>query len=250
LTFTIAIARPQHRELLHSALIGILAVALATVSLGVLEVNLLHLSAAYLPKVLLVIAGGATLLLLALPSDHPAGRIGAANCVTIVRGALVALLAGLAGERGSNDAAASAVIIASAVTLLDGVDGWLARRSDMTSAFGARFDMETDAVFVAVLAMLVWQFGKAGPWVLLSGLMRYLFVASARVMPRLRRPVPSTYRGKSIAVLQMIALIVALSPACSVAAAGVVAATALLALTLSFTLDVVWLLHQPLPHGH
>lgn len=250
MTFTIAITRPEHRDLLHSALIGILAVALATVSLGVLEANLLHLSGAYLPKVLLVFGTGATLLLLTLPSDHPSGRIGAANFVTIVRGALVAMLAGLAGEVGTNAAAASAVVIASAVTLLDGVDGWLARRSGTASAFGARFDMETDAVFVAVLAILVWQFGKAGPWVLLSGLMRYMFVASARVMPRLRRPVPSTYRGKSIAVLQMIALIVALSPACSSAAASAVAAVALLALTLSFALDIVWLLRQPLPHGH
>jgi phosphatidylglycerophosphate synthase len=250
LTFTIAIARPEHRDLLRSALSGILAVALATVSLGVLESSRLHLSGAYLPKVLLVFAAGATLLLLALPSDHPSGRIGAANVVTIVRGALVALLAGLAGERATDDAAASAVIIAFAVTVLDGVDGWLARRAGTASAFGARFDMETDAVFVAVLALLVWQFGKAGPWVLLSGLMRYLFVASARMMPRLRRPVPSTYRGKSIAVLQMIALIVALSPACSSAVASAVAAIALLALTLSFTLDIAWLLRQPLPHGH
>ena len=42
----------------------------------------------------------------------------------------------------------------------------------MTSGYGARFDMETDAAFILVLSILVWQHGKAGAWVLLCGLMR------------------------------------------------------------------------------
>ena len=46
---------------------------------------------------------------------------------------------------------------------LDGVDGWLARRRGMSSAFGARFDMEIDALLVQVLAILVWRYGKAAP---------------------------------------------------------------------------------------
>lgn len=247
--FTTAIARPEHRELLLGALTGILAVALAIVSIGVLGVSSLHLSVIYVPKVLLLFAAGAALVLLALPGSHRFARMGAANQVTIFRGALVALLAGLLGEHGDRAIAAVAAIIASAAMGLDGLDGWLARRSGMASGFGARLDMETDAVFVAVLALLVWQFDKAGPWVLLSGLMRYLFALAAAALPRLQRPVPSTYRGKTIAVLQMIALIVALAPVCSRPASVWVAAMGLLALVLSFSLDVVWLLRQPLPHG-
>ena len=242
MTLTTAIARPEHRELLRGALIGILAVALSIVSLGVLGTNLLRLSPAYVPKVLLLFAAGAALMLLALPGSHPFARMGPANQVTIVRGALVALLAGLLGERGSRPVATVAVVIAAVAMLLDGVDGSFARRSGMASGFGARFDMETDAVFVAVLALLVWQFGKAGPWVLLSGLMRYLFAAVVAIVPRLQRPVPSTTRGKSIAVVQMTALIVALAPGCPPAASVWVAAAGLLALVLSFSLDVAWLL--------
>ncbi len=241
-----AIARPEHRDLLRSALIGILTVALSMVAVGLLAVNLLHLSALYLPKVAMVFAAGALLMLLALPADHPSGRIGAANEVTIARGALVALLAGLVGEHTGAATAALAVAVAAIAMLLDGVDGWLARRSGMSSGFGARFDMETDAVFVAVLALLAWQSGKVGPWVLLSGLLRYLFGGVALLLPRLRRSVPSSYRGKTIAVLQMLALIVAIAPASSVAVAAGVAAGALLALVFSFALDVVWLLRQPL----
>jgi len=245
--FTTAIARPRHRELLLGALTGILAAALSIVAVGMLAVNLLHLGGAYLPKALLLFAAGSALVLLTLPESHAFIRMGPANHVTIVRGALIALLAGLLGEHGNSATAAVAVVLASVTMALDGVDGWLARRSGMTSDFGARFDMETDAVFVAVLALLVWQFGKAGSWVLFSGLMRYLFAAVVVIVPRLQRPVPSTIRGKTIAVLQMIALIVALTPFCSTAISAWVAGAGLLLLVLSFSLDVVWLLRQPVP---
>ncbi len=53
---------------------------------------------------------------------------------------------------------------------LDGVDGVLARSRNEASAFGARFDMETDALLILVLAALVWQHGKAGAWILAAGL--------------------------------------------------------------------------------
>jgi phosphatidylglycerophosphate synthase len=245
LMFTTAIARPQHRELLRGALTAMLAVAVSIVSVGGLGVNLLHLSGAYLPTVLLLFAAGAAVVLLALPGSHRFVRMGPANQVTIVRGALIALLAGLLGEQGGHAAATVAVVVASVALVLDGVDGRLARQTGMATDFGARFDMETDAVFVAVLALLVWRFGKAGPWVLLSGLMRYLFAAAVVLVPRLQHPVPSTMRGKTIAVLQMIALIVALAPVCSPAVSAWIAAIGLLALVLSFSLDVAWLLRQP-----
>jgi phosphatidylglycerophosphate synthase len=244
---TAAIARSEHRELRRGALVGILAVALALVLAGVLARSLLHLGAAYVPKVLLLFAAGAALTLISLPGSHPFARVGAANQVTLVRGALVALLAGLLGEHGTARAAAAAVVVASAAMALDGLDGWLARRSGMASRFGARFDMETDAVFVAVLALLVWHFGKAGSWVLLSGLMRYLFAAVVAGVPRLQRPVPSTPRAKTIAVVQMIALIAALDPLCSRPASDLLAAAGLAALVASFSLDLAWLLQQPVP---
>ncbi len=241
----IAITRPEHRELLRGALGGMLAVAVSTVSLSVLGVNLLHLSAAYAPKALLLFAAGAGSVLVALPGAHRFARMGAANQVTIVRGAMVALLGALLGEHAARATQETAVAVASAALLLDGVDGWLARRSRMTSEFGARLDMETDALFVAVLSLLAWQFGKAGPWVLLSGLMRYLFAAIVAFIPALQRPIPSTLRGKSIAVMQMIALIVVLTPLCTHPACVWIAAAGLAALTLSFSLDIVWVVRQP-----
>jgi phosphatidylglycerophosphate synthase len=250
---TTAIARSEHRQLLRGALASILAATLLIVLASVTAVDRLHLSAAYPPKTLLLFSAGSGMMLLALPHSHRFVRFGAANQITLIRLALVALLAGLLGERRatfvSTIATTVAVAGAAVVMLLDGVDGWLARRSGMASEFGARFDMETDAAFVAVLAWLVWQSDKAGSWVLLSGLMRYLFAAGVALIPRLQRPVPSSFRGKTIAVLQMIALLVALAPICARPTSADIAAIGLLALVLSFALDGLWLLRQPSSNG-
>lgn len=205
----------------------------------------LPLSGWYVLKCSAVFGVGATLILAGLPQHHPFARFGPANQVTIARGALVALLAALVGERG-NGISVLATVVASIAVLLDGVDGWLARRSHMSSGFGARFDMETDALLVAVLALLAWQFGKAGVWVLFSGLLRYVYLAAGRVMPLLRRPLPPSSLRKSIAVVQMIALIVAIAPFVPPAVSVWVAGAALAALAFSFIQQIIWLYrHSP-----
>src|SRR4051812_43851545 len=108
----------------------------------------------------------------------------APNLVTAVRACLVVFLATrLAYPPGLRTQAWIAVVVATIVAVLDGVDGWLARRTDSASPFGARFDMETDALLILVLSVLVWRWDKAGPWVLLSGLMRYLFAAAHALFP-------------------------------------------------------------------
>ena len=99
---------------------------------------------------------------------HPHPRFGAANRVTLVRLALATLLAALVGDasRGRRWRRCRrpgwSWSAATLTALLDAVDGPLARRSGLTSAFGARFDMETDAAFTLVLCALVLQAGQAG----------------------------------------------------------------------------------------
>jgi phosphatidylglycerophosphate synthase len=154
----------------------------------------------------------------------------------------VALLAGLIGERSDSGAPQLAVAVGVVAAVLDGADGWFARRTGMASAFGARFDMETDALLIMALAALAWQFGKAGPWVLLSGLLRYLFVASGRIVTSLRQPLPASNRRKCIAVAQLVALLVTVAPFVPVTWSAPVAAAGLCALVASFAVDVAWLL--------
>jgi hypothetical protein len=52
-------------------------------------------------------------------------------------------------------------------------------------------------------------------------------------------------RGRTIAVLQMIALVLALAPFCRQPLSRWVAAAGLAALVVSFSLDFIWLLRQP-----
>src|SRR5256885_11189309 len=70
-------------------------------------------------------------------ANHPFQTFGPANYVTAFRAAIVALVAGAIGEPNDSTIATGVTVAAIAATLLDGVDGWLARRSGVTSAFGA-----------------------------------------------------------------------------------------------------------------
>jgi phosphatidylglycerophosphate synthase len=123
--------------------------------------------------------------------DHPFPRFGAANYVTMFRAMAMALVAGLIGESGSARLLWFTIGIVTLVAVLDGADGWLARRSGMESGFGARFDMETDAALILVLSVLVWRHDKAGGWVLMCGLMRYAFVGAGWLLPWLAAPLRS-----------------------------------------------------------
>jgi phosphatidylglycerophosphate synthase len=171
-------------------------------------------------------------------------RFGAGNRVTLLRLAMVAMLAGLIGEAALADAASgpwwSVVLGATVAALLDAADGPLARRQGMASALGARFDMEVDAFFILVLCALIVQAGKAPAWVLTAGLMRYAFVAAAAWWPWLSRPLPASRRRKVVCVALITALIVCLGPIVS-AAATAIAAAAVAAVSASFAVDVGWL---------
>jgi len=174
-------------------------------------------------------------------AHHPSSRFGPANLMTTVRAALVALVGGLIGEPAAPPVAATAVGVAAIVVMLDGTDGWLARRSGISSRFGARFDMEVDALLIMALAILAWQHGKAGSWVLLSGLLRYMFLAAGWLAPWLARPLLPSRRRQAVCVIQIAGLCATLTPILAPPPSAIVAAAALVALAASFLIDVVWL---------
>lgn len=171
-------------------------------------------------------------------TPHPHARFGDANRVTLLRLGVTALLGALVGEALPTVAWWAVVVLATATALLDAVDGPLARRSGLASAFGARFDMETDALFTLVLCLLVWQAGQAGLWVLASGLMRYAFVAAAWAWPWLAGSLPPSRRRQTVCVVQITTLIVCLGPIVPPILASTLAAASLALLTLSFAIDV------------
>lgn len=174
-----------------------------------------------------------------LQQHHPFARFGAANQITTLRAILVVLVAALVGEPRLPAVATAAVAASVAVTLLDGVDGWLARRDRIASRFGARFDMEVDALLILALSVLAWRHEKAGAWVVTSGLLRYAFLAAGAVAPWLRGPLPPRRRRQAICVIQIAALTLAMVPAIDPALSAPLAAAALVTLSYSFLVDTV-----------
>jgi len=207
-----------------------------------------------------VYATVAVLVLQATAAPDGPSRFGSANIVTLLRTGIAALVTGLAlealgtgegllanpGEIG--DLWAWAVPVGAVLALiLDGVDGWLARRGRLASAFGARFDMEADGLLVLGLALAVLASGRAGPWVLLAGALRYLFVAGGALWPALKAPLPPSFRRKAVCVAIGIALVIGLVPAVPPGTAGLLAGIGVLALVYSFAVDTVWLLRRRAP---
>ncbi|CAM5466404.1 Phosphatidylglycerophosphate synthase OS=Streptomyces albaduncus OX=68172 GN=FHS32_003188 PE=3 SV=1 [Streptomyces griseoloalbus] len=104
---------------------------------------------------------------------------GPANRVTLGRATLVGGVTALVADSFQDSPPVSLFVGLTAVALiLDGVDGKVARRTGTSTALGARFDMEVDAFLILVLSVYVSM--AMGPWVLLIGAMRYVFVAAAR----------------------------------------------------------------------
>ncbi len=178
------------------------------------------------------------------PRNHPYATFGPANYVTGARAVLTSLVAAAIGEPGVPAVAATVTATAILATILDGVDGWLARLTEMPSAFGARFDMEVDALLIMALSVLAWTYDKAGAWVIASGLLRYLFVAAGWIWPWMERPLEPSRRRQTICVVQIAALIAVVSPVTAPPLSAAIAAAALAVLVGSFLVDTLWLLHR------
>ena len=193
---------------------------------------------------LMLFAGFLVVLHRQLAGHHPFPRLGAANRITLIRAGTACLIACRAFDPAPLSAIERWALAAFAgiALLLDGADGWAARRQGLVSAFGARFDMETDAFAIAVLAVTVAKAASVPSWVLAIGGMRYLYLAAGCLLPVLRAPLPACvfadWRRKSIAVVQSLALLAALVPATPVGWATAGCALALGLLVYSFAADI------------
>lgn len=205
------------------------------------------------PAILAVLgyAGGAG----AIVTYWSGRRLGPANLITLTRMIGTCWVIGLTlqawlGHLGAAGLVAM-IVIGVCCLLLDGVDGAIARGRGEVSAFGARFDMETDAALLMSLSLVVPLVGVAGWWVLAIGLMRYAYAAAAWIGPprlraALRAPLPYRYSAKVVAVAQGVALLAALILEATGLVGRVPALPSLLlvlalaALIWSFGRDIVW----------
>ncbi len=177
---------------------------------------------------------------------------GLANTVTLMRVVGTSWAAGLATQAFTGELSrpghVTLVVIGTTCLLLDGVDGRVARVRGEVSAFGARFDMETDAALLMCLSVTVSALALVGWWVLAIGGMRYLYVASSWVVPALRIRLYFSYRRKVVAVVQGVALLLTLTlglvPDVPRWPSDALLGMALGSLCWSFGRDVVWQLRR------
>lgn len=189
--------------------------------------------------------GGAVIVLSALASRraYPHARLGLCNLITLMRGAGIAVLAGLVV---TPDAALGwwLALFALALLVLDGLDGWVARRERLQSTFGARFDVETDVAFALTLAALAISLGQVGTWFLLLGLLRPLFVAAGWVWSALRAPLPDAKWRKYAAGVQMSVQVLLVSPLLGPPVTSLIGAIVLIVIMGGFAKDIYWLARQ------
>lgn len=240
------VAGPQHVDVRNTGVVSAAGNGLAVVIFvalglqGALRLSPLDIARATALFVLVMV-----LAVRVLPAHHPFRHFGPANQITTLRAALVALVAGFIGAPESPLIAWTAAGLSALITLLDGVDGWFARKTGMSSAFGARFDMEVDALLILLLSILAWRHDKAPAWVVLSGALRYAFVLSGWLVHRMRQPLPESRRRQTVCVVQVVCLVAVMVPTIRPPASTRIAAVALLALVYSFAVDTWWLWRQP-----
>lgn len=164
---------------------------------------------------------------------------GPADRITLLRMVLTGGVAALAliSLPGGHPVGAQATLLhAVSATALDGVDGYVARRTGTASRDGARFDVDADALLA--LALSVSASVIVGWWVMLIALMRYAYVGAARVRPALRQPLAPSLLRRGIGVAQPIALCAVIAPGLPGATATAIAVIALALLTFSFGRDI------------
>lgn len=138
---------------------------------------------------------------------------GVANTVTVLRGGLFSVVAGLAVAAETPAVVATAGLCYGVGVVLDGIDGTLARWVGRETALGKRLDMTVDTVgfVVAPVAAVLW--GLLPWWYLSLSAARYVFIGVRRWRHHRERTVydtPASSLGRYLATIQMVFLAVVL----------------------------------------
>jgi len=165
---------------------------------------------------------------------------GPASWVTLARATLAIAVAALVVDSFSHDTPVALLVTLSAAALtLDLIDGWIARRTNTATAFGARFDGEVDAFLI--LALSVYVAPEYGAWVLLIGAARYVFLLGEWLLPWMRAPLPRRRWRLLVAAMQGIVLTVAAADVLPRSLTQTLLGAALVLLAASMSECVWWL---------
>jgi phosphatidylglycerophosphate synthase len=171
---------------------------------------------------------------------RPREWLGLASWITLGRATIVVGVAALVVDSFARPVPVELLVTLTAVALaVDLIDGWIARRTDSATELGARFDGEVDAFLLLVLSLYVAR--PFGPWVLLIGAARYLFMAGERKLPWLSAPLPPRRWRKVVTAVQGVVLTVAAAGVLPHGLVKTALLAALAALAASFGECIWWL---------
>jgi CDP-diacylglycerol---glycerol-3-phosphate 3-phosphatidyltransferase len=157
-----------------------------------------------------------------LPKNHRPGEtgllpsLGPGNTLTLVRGTLLAFLAGflLLPQPGTSLAWVPALIF-TLVIAADFLDGYAARVTNHVTSLGEALDMNLDGLGILIAVLLSVQYGQLPLWYLLVALARYLFLIGMLIRSKSgyrNHELPASVRRRAFAGLQMGFLSVMLWP--------------------------------------
>ena len=132
---------------------------------------------------------------------------GPGNSLTLLRGTLLAILAGfLFLPQPENILAWSPAFIFTLAITADFFDGFAARVSNHVTQLGEALDMKLDGVGVLIAIILAVQYGSLPAWYLLVASARYLYLTGIYIREKKAYPVyelPPSIRRRAFAGLQM-----------------------------------------------
>lgn len=167
------------------------------------------------------------------------GAFGPANTITLCRNFLVAVIINiLLFNYGPHESMLIASLSIS-ILIMDGLDGYVARKLNICSDFGARFDMESDAFFILVLCIATISVYGAPYWIILIGAMRYLYVLGQYFYQPLNLPVRDRYSRKVFCVIQIVALVLPFTEVLQKGIWELLLLVSLMLLAFSFARDIV-----------
>ena len=194
----------------------------------------------------------------ALPENHRSEEaiqlptFGAGTTLTLIRGVLIACLAGfLFSPWPDGWLAWLPGLVYTLAALMDYFDGFLARVTNHATRMGEILDLSLDGVGMLTAAFLAVQYGQVPAWYLVVALARYLYLAGLWLWDRLGKrayPLQPSVRRRAFAGLQMGFLFVMLWPVFSPPGTHLAAALFALPFLAGFILDGLTasgILHQP-----
>jgi phosphatidylglycerophosphate synthase len=114
----------------------------------------------------------------------------------------------------------------------------------VNSEFGARYDIEADALLVLTLTIILHHRGLAGAWVVMAGLWRYLYVLTPLLFPTPLGEARRSRHGRFAYVLMISCFMLTLLLPPGVGAPLALVGT--LAVSMSF-LHSFWERYNPIP---